>query len=295
MAKKEKLELTVPDDKYDIESVKNELKDYVTLEIKKQYSEELDKANRRLIKEKNKSIFWKNIFIIILILLIGFLLYLMYNDGYFKRLFNKDEIIVVPDNKEKNDNVEDKPKEELKPTFEELKREYGVLLNDIYINEKSTYIKDFYQGKLYDELKNYLALNLVNFKDLSKEEDYNIIGNDILRIKYNKIFDDEYKSINFDYNGNEIRYINVLNSYVTDTLLEVSNSNIKRDITNILKDGDLVLIETEEYLLKDGKRYNILTNEEITGINNTLIRMIYTFKNNNLIKLENKDMLFNGE
>lgn len=295
MAKKEKqLELLVPDDKYDLESIKNELKDYVTLEIKKQYSEDFDKANRRLIKEKNKSLIWKNIIILFLICIIGFLLYLMYNDGYFKRLLNNGEKEVTSNSNQKDD-VEEKPKEEVKLTLDELKKEYGILLNDIYINEKSIYLKDFYQGKLYDELKNYLALNLVNFNDLNKEDDYNIIGNDTLRIKYNKIFDDEYKSINFDYNGNEVRYINVLNSYVTETLLEVSHSNIKRDITNILVDGDLVLIETDEYLIKDGKKYNILSNEEITDTNNTIIRMIYTFKNNNLVKLENKDMLLNGE
>lgn len=295
MAKKEKqLELLVPDDKYDLESIKNELKDYVTLEIKKQYSEDFDKANRRLIKEKNKSLIWKNIIILFLICIIGFLLYLMYNDGYFKRLLNNGEKEVSSNTNQKDD-VEEKPKEEVKLTLDELKKEYGILLNDIYINEKSIYLKDFYQGKLYDELKNYLALNLVNFNDLNKEDDYNIIGNDTLRIKYNKIFDDEYKSINFDYNGNEVRYINVLNSYVTETLLEVSHSNIKRDITNILVDGDLVLIETDEYLIKDGKKYNILSNEEITDTNNTIIRMIYTFKNNNLVKLENKDMLLNGE
>lgn len=295
MAKKEKqLELLVPDDKYDLESIKNDLKDYVTLEIKKQYSEDFDKANRRLIKEKNKSLIWKNIIILFLICIIGFLLYLMYNDGYFKRLFNNGEKEVTSNTNQKDD-VEEKPKEEVKLTLDELKKEYGILLNDIYINEKSIYLKDFYQGKLYDELKNYLALNLVNFNDLNKEDDYNIIGNDTLRIKYNKIFDDEYKSINFDYNGNEVRYINVLNSYVTETLLEVSHSNIKREITNILVDGDLVLIETDEYLIKDGKKYNILSNEEITDTNNTIIRMIYTFKNNNLVKLENKDMLLNGE
>ena len=59
-----------------------------------------------------------------------------------------------------------------------------------------------------------------------------------------------------------------------------SNSHVS-DIQVAYSNKVFSLIETEEYLLKDGKRYNILTNEEITGINNTLIRMIYTFKNNN--------------
>ena len=294
MAKKEKaLELTVPDNQYDIESVKNELKDYVTLEIKKQYNEELEKANRRLIKGKNKSLIWRDIIILLLIIIIGFLVYLMYKDGYFQRLFGKNEPISVIDDKkeeQKEEPKEEKKEEVKKPTFEELKKEYASLLNNIYINEKSEYLKDYYQGKITDELKNYLALNLVDFRELSKEDDYNIINNDTLRIKYNKIFDDEYKSVNFLYNGNEIRYISMLNSYVTSIPLEEERTNIKRDITNIIVDGDSVLIETEEYLFKEGKRYNVITNDEITEINNSVIKMIYSFKNGNLTTIENKNI-----
>lgn len=289
MAKKEKtLELTVPDNSYDLESVKNELKDYVTLEIKKQYNDELDKVTRKLIKEKNKKIIFKNIFIVLLILIIIFLLYIMYNDGYFNRLFNKKEEIINPiDNKEEN-SEENSQKEEKKPTIEELKKEYSSLLENIYINEKSIYLRDYYEGKLYDEIKNYLALNLVDFRELNKEDDYNIISDDVLRIKYNKIFDDEYKSVNFNYNGNVIRYINVINSYVTTNLLEEEQTSIKRDITNIVVDGEKVIIETDEYLLKDSKKYNILTNNEITELNDGIIHMLYTFNKGNLVSLENR-------
>lgn len=289
MAKKEKtLELMVPNDNYDLESVKNELKDYVTLEIKKQYNEELDKVTRRLIKEKSKKIIFKNIFIILLILIIMFLLYLMYNDGYFNRIFNKNGETVNPIDKPKENNSDNPKEEDKKPTLEDLKKEYAPLLANVYINEKSIYLNDYYEGKLYDEIKNYLALNLVDFRELNKEDDYNIISDDILRIKYNKIFNGEYKSVNFDYNGNTIRYINVINSYVTNTLLEEEKTNIRRDITNIIVDGEKVLIETDEYLFKDNKRYAIMTNKEITELNDGVMHMIYTFDKGNLVGLENK-------
>ena len=291
MAKKEKaLELMVPNDNYDLESVKNELKDYVTLEIKKQYNEELDKVTRRLIKEKSKKIIFKNILIIFLILVIMFLLYLMYIDGYFSRLFNNKEEIVNPIDNPKENNSDNQKNEETLTAFEDLKKEYASLLNNIYINEKSIYLNDYYKGKLYDEIKNYLALNLVDFKELSKEDEYNIISDDILRIKYNKIFKDEYKSVNFDYNGNSVRYINIINSYVTNTLLEEEQTNIRRDITNIILDGEKVLIETDEYLFKDNKRYAIMTNKEINELNDGVMHMIYTFDNGNLVGLENKNI-----
>ena len=46
---------------FDLEGIKSELKDYITLEIRKEYNEEIERVNKRLIKEKNKSIIWKNI------------------------------------------------------------------------------------------------------------------------------------------------------------------------------------------------------------------------------------------
>lgn len=290
--------LQIKTNEINVDSLKDELKDFITLEIRKEFNTEVEKTNKRLIKEKNKRLIFKNIIILFLIVLIGFLLYLMYNDGYFKRLFNKNsEIIdtsnISKDKENKNDVPDEKELEkEKKKTQEELKREYSYLLDDIYINENSIYLEDYYNGELSNELKNYLALNLIDFRSLIKEEDYNIIDDDTLKIKYNKLFNDEYISTNFNYNGNEIRYINRIGSYISDKILENSNSNIVKEITNINKDENEVIIETIEYLSKDNKIYNILTKEEIEGnISDNfdkLTNVKYTFSNLSLTKIERK-------
>lgn len=291
MAKK-KSDLIAENSDNNLNSIKEELKDYIILEIKKEYNEEIERISRRLIKEKNKSLIFKNIFIVFLIGIIGFMLYLMYSDGYFNRLFKENDSTIV--NPVEN-NVE-KKEDTKKMSLQELKNEYSYLLDNIYISEESEYLDNYYGGVLSNELKNYLALNLIDFTSLNKEDDYNIINADTLRIKYNKIFNDSYKSESFDYNGNKIRYINKIDSYISTSLLEKKDTNIKRDIIDIKLLDDKVIIETEESLVKDNVIYNILTGEkiEINDLNdyqNRLTHMAYTFVNEDLTALENKDKL----
>ena len=291
MAKK-KSDLIAENSDNNLNSIKEELKDYIILEIKKEYNEEIERISRRLIKEKNKSLIFKNIFIVFLIGIIGFMLYLMYSDGYFNRLFKENDSTVV----NPVENNEEKKEDTKKMSLQELKNEYSYLLDNIYISEESEYLDNYYGGVLSNELKNYLALNLVDFTSLNKEDDYNIINADTLRIKYNKIFNDSYKSESFDYNGNKIRYINKIDSYISTSLLEKKDTNIKRDIIDIKLLDDKVIIETEESLVKDNVIYNILTGEkiEINDLNdyqNRLTHMAYTFVNEDLTALENKDKL----
>ena len=297
MAKKKETNLEIVDTSLNLDSLKDELKDYITLEIRREYNEEIEKANRRLIKEKNKSLLWKNIFIVLLILVIGFLVYVMYKDGFFNRIFSEDEKIVdVISEKEEEKKEQEKKQEPKKTTFDELKKQYEHLLDNIYINEESDYINNYYHGILSNELKNYLALNLIDFSSLNKEDDYNMFDADTLRIKYNKIFDDTYKSGSFEYDGNEIRYINKIDSYITTSLLEKKKTNIAREIVNITVEEEKVLIETVEGWVKDSSIYNILTNEkmpeekQLNELGDKLTHLIYTFENGNLTNIQNPNM-----
>ena len=136
--------------KIDLEDIKQELKDYVDIKIKNGFTEELEKSNRRLIREKNKKIIFRNFIIIVLLVIIGLLIYLLYSNKYFHKLFNdsSDKTIVI-ENKESKEEV----KEEKKLTLEELINKYSYLLDSIVISEKCDYIEDYYKGNLTNELK----------------------------------------------------------------------------------------------------------------------------------------------
>lgn len=244
-----------------VDKIKEELTDYVNKEIKKGFNEQVEKVNKKLIREKNKKILFRNIIILILIALVGFLLYLLYDINYFDQFFksstNTTEVV------EKKEVKQEK-------TEEELKVEYSSLLDKIKLSENSSYLKDYYKGNLTNELKNYLALNLIDFISLEKEDNYNIITAEELANSYSKIFSDNYTSISFNYNGNKVLYLSKLNSYITDSILEKDSTSINREIISIKEDNGEVIIITKEKLLKDNKTYN----------------MKYTFKEGKLISLE---------
>jgi len=287
--------------KVDTESIKNELKDYVDERVNQVFFDELEKTNRKLIREKSRRILWKNIFIVILLLIIGFLTYLLYTNNYFDKFFNRD----TP-TEEKEEKKEEEEKKETTPsptpsptitpkvpTREELIKEYGDLLDNYYVTDSSIYLVDFYDGKLTDDIKKYITLNAFDFSSFDKEEDYQIIKESAFKTMYEKLFNDEYKSESFSYDDNKIRYVKAMEAYMTTTLLVREDSDIKREIKDIKVDGNEIIITTIEGVLKDNKLYNIISNEEITDYKEDSIikyesklnKLVYTFKNNKLINL----------
>lgn len=278
----------------DLTKVKEELTDYIDLQIKKSFKEELERTYNKIIREKKRRLFFKNIIILILLCVIIFLLYILYTNNYFNKYFEDKPVISAPLKDKENEKEDSEEKEDTiiqKPTLDELIKEYEYLLENININEESSYLKDYYNGNLTDELKNYLAFNLIDFSNLSKEDDNQIIESNILESSYSKIFNDKYQSISFDYNGVKIKYIKVLNAYLTDKIITKEESNIQREIIDIKVNNNMVDITTIEGLIKDNKLYNLLTKNEIKkytknsklkNYEDKLNKVIYTFNNEKL-------------
>ena len=274
----------------DVEAIRNELKDYVEERVNQTFIDELDKTNKKLIREKNKKIVWKNIAIVILLLIIGFLIYLLYSNNYFDKLFNKDNQIVEKEKKEEDKTISDEKKE---PTQEELKKEYAKLLDNYYVTDNSIYLVGYYDGKLTNDMMKYMTLNTFDFSTFTREEDYNIIKESTFKTMFERLFNEDYVSSSFDYDDNKIRYVKQMDAYMTSALLVREESNIKREIKNIKLDGSDVIITTIEGLIKDNKLYNIITGKEIEDYKEDsllkyekeLNKLSYTFKDNKLISL----------
>ena len=126
----------------DIESLKEELMEYIDKSIKKEFIIELEKSYKRTIREKNKKIIIKNMFITGLLFIIVCLVFIMNKNDYFDKFFIEDNSkqVKITKNKEDKTNIE----EEKEPTLDELKEEYSYLLDNIYINENSSYLSDYY-------------------------------------------------------------------------------------------------------------------------------------------------------
>ena len=298
------------DQRIDEEKLKKELSSYVDDKVNKVFIDEIDKANRRLIREKSRKIVWKNIVIIFLLAVIGFLTYLLYSNNYFHDLFSKKIDVVDTEKKDDKEEKKDDVKEDdvkptptptptpvptpKKPTLDELKKEYGSLIDNYYVTDSSSYLVDFYGGNLSDDLKKYMTLNSLDFNSIKKEDGYQVISNETFKLAYEKLFSDTYKEASFDYDDNKILYVSMMESYMTTSILKKEENNITREITDIKEDNGVVTITTVEGIIQDGKLYEILHNTEIedykgdnlVNYQDKLDKVIYTFKNNKLIKLE---------
>lgn len=299
MASRKKNESNQEEEKelLNIDSIKEELKDYIDKAISKEINTELEKTNKRIIKEKNFKILVKNFVITLLLLIIVYLVYLLNNAGYFSRQLEPNEKYQEPQSKEESKDEKEIKEEakKLEPTQEELSKKYAYLLDKIFINENSVYLKDYYDGKLTDELKRYLSLNYLSKESITTEDNYSIIDETKFKAMYEALFDGEYVSKNFDYNGNKIRYISALKSYVSDIIIEENTTNIIKQIKEIKESENGVKIVTIEGLVKDKKLYNIVTSEEVgeyseQALNNNkdkLTTITYYFDTNNkLLKIE---------
>ena len=263
---------------------------YVTDKIKKEFIDEVNKANNRVIREKNKKLFIKNIFLLLFLCIIVFLVYLLYTDHYFDRFFINNNTTKQEEVIKENSGVI----EELAPSLEELKNEYASLLDPYILNDESIYLEDYYKGNLTDEIKNYITLNSIDFSKLETEDDYQTIESKLLNDVCNSLFDKKCNNTNFDYNGNKIRYLDKLDSYISNSLLDRKDSNIVREITNIEVDNNTVVIETIEGVVIDNQVFRIYPNEylgeyneDINAYNEQLNKVRYTFKNKKLVNIEN--------
>ena len=262
--------------------------------FRKEFVQELDKANKKLIREKNRKIMVKNIFLILFFGIILLLLYLLYTEHYFDQYFggeksssSKGEVVQKTDSKTEEVEVAE-------PTLEELVEEYGSYLDPYVLSSSSQYVEDFYQGNLTDEIRNYMALNSISFEELDVEDDYNIFDFKTLESACSKLFDSKCSKKSFDYNGNKVRYFQKLDSFVTNSILARDENPIRREIVDIQVDGKKVSITTIEGVVVDGGLYSVQPNEwirdyqeeSLTENQDQLNKMIYTFEKQKLVSIQ---------
>lgn len=277
--------------------LKKDFTTYIDSKIITSFNDEIVSANKKVIREKNKKVIVRDIIILILLALIGYLLFLMYNNRYFDRFFvrdNQETVKVVEKQNDTTDNKKDdnKKEESSGPSLDELKSKYSSLLNNIYISESSDYINEYYNGNLTTELKNYIALNSVDLESVINDDDYVLIENSVLKNAYEKKFQDAYVAKSFKYNGSDLKYISKLNSYVSNKTIS-SKTNIKREIIDIKVDNKKVSITTVEGLIKDKKLYDVIDNNEIkeykddslTNYQDKLNKLTYNYEGNKLVSI----------
>jgi hypothetical protein len=245
-----------------IDEIKIEIVDYAKKSVDSKIDELVRKADRRLISAKNRSIFRRNIIILILLCLSLFLTYLLYNEGYFDKFFNhnnNDIVVDVP----KDETPVPEPKESEETKLDKLKKEYANLLDNIIISEDNNYLVDLYNGKLTNKLKLSIAIANISKDKVTQDEDVYTITEEDIKNEYGKLFNiEKYKASSFELDSMEVKYLKAGSMYLFYEPIDVE-SHIRREITGINVKDNTVKITVYEGYIVDNILYNITSKEVV--------------------------------
>ena len=251
-------------DGVNLDKIKKELNEYVHKQVDFEVKEVLEKNQKILLRNKSFVIVRRDIVILLLVFLSLYLGYQLYQTGYFNKYYkgdsDKTQINNVPTPVEPNE----EPKEEVRPSLDELKRKYGSLLESYVLNSKCDYYDDYYDGNLSSGLKLYFSLSNVDSKHIELDDDSTFVDEERIKEEYNRLFVDDYEGSSFEYEGVQFKYSESRKIYFANNKINInSNSDIVREIIDINEDD--LSITTVEGLKKDDKLFNPVSNKEVSG------------------------------
>lgn len=202
------------------ENITSEISTKVDEQIELQVSKRMKEEERRIVRGKTGKIIRRDLFIIILIAVIGYFGYCLYKVDYFNiRVKPAEPTPNVKDDKPQEDNPIPDNNEPAKPVIKDehdteyYLKNYGYLLDNININDESIF--KLYQGKInLENIPNELVLKIA-YKNLSKETintDNNMItfNSEALLNSATKVFGSNIylKHELFNYNSTKFMYYN---------------------------------------------------------------------------------------
>ena len=235
-----------------IDNIKNDVttlvKEDVKSELTKELNREIKKENRRILRGKTGKILRRDIIIIILLAIIGYLLYYMYNHNYVSLSINSNMNNTVLSNDKKTVSKEE--------DFSYLLDLVNVKLPFDNINSMYLYKDNYKESYINDSIKLTMAFNSVNKDEFTKEELVNAyistFGNS-----------DNYKDASFDYECKHYKYDSNTDTYIlTDSECNVISSK-----------------EIIEKIIKTEKKKDEIILSTVVGVYDNTNKSLYNYKN----------------
>ena len=281
--------------------VKDDIKEQLIIDVNNEIKENIRKQQKLVIRSKNFKLFKKNVLILLLIALIVYFGYCLWDVRYFK--FMKDKEIKIEVSDEKKETEEESKEEEIIKDKEWYINNYGYLLDTMkldlsYDNSNIYYLYtgNFDQTNIKDTIKLNLAYQYVDNKN---ETDYNYtIYEDDMKNAYIKVFGnlDNYNPSSFTVGCMQF-YYNSYDHIYTAYKFYCDSSNplhIKEEIKDMYEENGKIIIETvmgvykdnSGYLFKYDNLYSAVTidydsNKSVLDYEDKLNTYKYTFYKNN--------------
>lgn len=268
----------------DTREIKEDLTIYMQGVIDREVNKAVEKSTKKLLRHKNAIIIRRDILIVIL-----FIVCLCMGYG----LLSKSDINIdisskkneVEKTAEKDINKEESVEDSKEKEKEDLKAKYKHLTDDIFINENSPYLKDFYDGNLSDELRLYLAMNNLSDDKITSDEDTLYVDDADFKEVYDLLFSDEFVPKSFKYGDLNFKHLSK-GLFWADGKFSKETSEIIKSIIDVKEKEDSLEITTIEGLKKDDKLYNIVSDKEVKNYKGDsldkyedyLTKMVYGFE-----------------
>ena len=235
-----------------IEDIKNDIsvlvKDEVSGYLKKEFEKERKSDNKRILRGKRGKIFRRDIIIIILLLIIGYLIYYMYNHNYVSFTINS--------NMNNTSLTNDKKTVQVEEDYSYLIDKTNVKLPFDNVNSLYLYMDTYSEETINDSIKLTMSYNNLLKDSFTQQE---------IKQAYVDLFgtDKHFKNASFDYECKHFKY-----DSETDTYSVTNNDCVNISSKEIL-----------EKIIKISKKDEVITITTVVGIYDKNLKTLYNYKN----------------
>lgn len=244
--------------------IKGSLYDEISNTIEYESKKTLEKMEKKIYKYKNKSIFKRNIIILIFLVIIIFETKILYDNNLLFGLNKKEETKEQKEELLNNKEIDIKEEKDLDWYIDN----YSYLLDNIKtnLNEEDQfylYEKDYNVESIKNSVKLNIAYQLLDGK-IKNENGIIEIDEEYLKKSFEKVFSkDSYKSENFNNSCIQFIYNKELKKYLAiDTECDKNEFEIFRNIKNIYEEDNKIIIEVNVGLVDEEEKTLITINKK---------------------------------
>lgn len=243
--------------------VKDDIKEQLIIDVNNEIKDNIRKEQKIIIRHKNVKLFKKNIFILILLAIVIYFGYCLWDVRYFDFMKDKNSTVTTVKNSNKSESEE--PEEEVivkdKTWYIE---NYGYLLDNtkLDLSYDNSNIYYLYTGTYnVSSIKDTVKLNLAyKFVENKNETDYSYtISEEDMKNAYFKVFGttDNYNPTSFTVGCIQFYYNNYDKTYSAYkfTCDTTNPLHIKEEIKDMYEENDKIIIETVMGVYNESNKY----------------------------------------
>lgn len=236
---------------------KSELVEKVSSELEEEVKNNIRKEQAKLSRKKSWKIFRLDIYILVLLVFAGFLIYKLYNAGELEFIKKQVNNILETTTTEVTTTVK---------TKEMLINEYKYLVMDLDINQIDLLINEVNVDDISDSYKLAIAYHNIKDEDIQKEGIIYQIKASKMKEATNKIFKDEVKPTSFNVDGINYAYSESQDIYLAIVNPENKNNmTIKKELYDIEKNDKEIKLYAYVGAIVDNNVYNLKDLNTIIG------------------------------